>query len=218
MWQGRSLRKMTPEELQLHVKRDHLPYRKDCRHCIQSAAGRPHRRTSHRSVYVLSIDVAGPFRHRGKDRSGSKFKFMLVASYQFPKLPETATSPPLKEPEASVEGEKLEGDVEDLVRELEQLFEGEGVKSSKQAEADESKEESKPIEPEEEKKKKEEEEEEERLRREAKDASEPFEFNTAYFVRGMIARVFLWRELIVIELVSFEPLLLPSGPLQGTSS
>ena len=172
------------EEWQLHVKRDHLPYRKDCRHCIQAASGRPHRRTSHRSAYVLSIDVAGPFRDRGKDMGGSKYKVMLVASYQqFPKLPETATSPPAKEVEAEMGGGELESDIEDLVQELEQLFEEEGIKSAKKEEVGRSKEESKPAEPDDEKKK-----EEEKLRKEAEEASEPFEFNTAYFVRGMTGR------------------------------
>ena len=158
-------------------------YRKDCRRCIQSAAGRPHRRTSHRSAYVLSIDVAGPFRDNVKDMSGSKFKFMLVVSYQFRMLPETASAPPTKDFEPGVEGDEMDGDVEDLVRELEQLFEEEGIKSSKQGEADGSRDESLP-EPEEDKKK----EEEEKLRREAEEASEPFEFSAAYLVRGMIGR------------------------------
>ena len=180
--QGHGLRKMTPEEWQLHVKRDHLPHRKDCQHCIQAASAKPHRRTSHRSAYVLSIDLAGPFRDRGKDMGGSKYKFMLVASYQFTKLPGTVTSPSAKEVEAEIEGGELEADVEDLVRELEQLFEEEGVKSTKKHEVDEGKGESKPVEPEDEKK------EEERLRKEVEEASEPFEFNTTYFVRGMTGR------------------------------
>ena len=69
------------------------------------------------------------------------------------------------------------------MQELEQLFEEEGIKSAKKDEVGKSKEESKPAEPDDEKKK-----EEEKLRKEAEQASEPFEFNTAYFVRGMTGR------------------------------
>ena len=58
--------KMTPKEWQLHVQRDHLPFRRDCKHCVQASSGRPHRRVKHRSAYVLSADVAGPFRTKGR--------------------------------------------------------------------------------------------------------------------------------------------------------
>ena len=82
--------RMTPKEWQLHVQRDHLPFRRDCRHCVQAASGRPHRRITHRSAYVLSADVAGPFRSRGKSTDTNQHRFMLVCAYQFPRLPGTS--------------------------------------------------------------------------------------------------------------------------------
>ncbi|CAE7711468.1 GIP [Symbiodinium sp. CCMP2592] len=81
--------KMTAKEWQLHVSRDHIPFRKDCKHCVQSAAGRPHRRVTHKSAYVLSADVAGPFRVKGVNTETNQHRFMLVCAYQFPKLPGT---------------------------------------------------------------------------------------------------------------------------------
>ena len=82
--------KMTAKEWQLHVQRDHLPFRRDCRHCVQAASGRPHRRVTHRSAYVLSADVAGPFRSKGKATDTNQHRFMLVCAYQFPRLPGTS--------------------------------------------------------------------------------------------------------------------------------
>ncbi|CAE7691977.1 unnamed protein product [Symbiodinium sp. CCMP2592] len=62
--------KMTAKEWQLHVSRDH-------------------RRVTHKSAYVLSADVAGPFRVKGVNTETNQHRFMLVCTYQFPKLPGT---------------------------------------------------------------------------------------------------------------------------------
>ena len=67
----------------LHLQRDHLPYRRDCRVCVARASGRPHRKVSHPSAYSLAVDTAGPFRSMG----AGGFKYLLVGCYRFPKLP-----------------------------------------------------------------------------------------------------------------------------------
>ena len=51
---------------------------------------RPHRRVAHKSAYVLSADVAGPFRVKGVSTETNQHRFMLVCTYQFPKLPGTS--------------------------------------------------------------------------------------------------------------------------------
>ena len=77
------LAKFNVGEWRLHVQRDHLPYRKDCRICIERASGKPHRRVTHPSAYCLSIDTAGPFRNPGT----GGYKYLLVGCYRHPKLP-----------------------------------------------------------------------------------------------------------------------------------
>ena len=80
------LNKFHVRDWQLHVQRDHLPYRKDCRTCIERASGKPHRRVTHPSAYCLFIDTAGPFRNVG---AGGYNKYLLVGCYRHPKLPGT---------------------------------------------------------------------------------------------------------------------------------
>ena len=79
------LNKFDASDWRLHVQRDHLPYRKDCRICIERASGKPHRRVTHPSAYCLSIDTAGPFRNMGI----GGHKYLLVGCYRHPKLPGT---------------------------------------------------------------------------------------------------------------------------------
>ena len=79
------LAKFDAAEWKLHLQRDHLPYRRDCRVCVERSTGKPHKRISHPSAYVLSIDTAGPFRHKAL----GGYKYLLVACYRFPQLPGT---------------------------------------------------------------------------------------------------------------------------------
>ena len=74
--------KFDVKEWRLHVQRDHLPYRRDCRVCVERASGKPHRRLSYPSPCVLSIDTAGPFRAKGSGR----YRYLLVGCYRHPKL------------------------------------------------------------------------------------------------------------------------------------
>ncbi|OLQ09932.1 Copia protein [Symbiodinium microadriaticum] len=76
------LAKFNVGEWKLHLQNDHLPYRRDCRVCVEKASGRPHRRISHPSAYSLAIDLAGPFRNVG----AGGYKYLMVGCYRFPKL------------------------------------------------------------------------------------------------------------------------------------
>ena len=178
--------KMTAKEWQLHVSRDHIPFRKDCRHCVQSAAGRPHRRVAHKSAYVLSADVAGPFRVKGVSTETNQHRFTLVCAYQFPKLPGTSETQhePLDEDTgggagigdllfqeegednheiAEKHGENKHEIVEDEVADKHEIVEGDGgMKADEGGRSN----------PEE----------------EAAKSFEPLEFSVAYFVRPMRTR------------------------------
>ena len=89
---GRAAEQLGPQlcrfdvaEWRLHLQRDHLPYRRDCRICVERSTGEPHRKVEHPTAYSLSIDTAGPFRAKG--RAGHNY--LLVACYRFPRLPGT---------------------------------------------------------------------------------------------------------------------------------
>ena len=74
--------KFDVKDWKLHLQRDHLPYRRDCRVCVERSSGRPHRRVRHPAAYVLSIDTAGPFRTKGV----GGYKYLMVACYRLPRL------------------------------------------------------------------------------------------------------------------------------------
>ncbi|CAE7297817.1 unnamed protein product, partial [Symbiodinium sp. KB8] len=76
------LGKFSAHDWRLHVQRDHLPYRRDCRECIERASGKPHRKVAYPTPCTLSIDTAGPFRTKG---SGG-YRYLLVGSYRHPLL------------------------------------------------------------------------------------------------------------------------------------
>ena len=54
-----------------HFLNDHLPHRRDCRHCAQAQArSKPHPRLVHASAYTLSVDMSGRMKHREKTNTG----------------------------------------------------------------------------------------------------------------------------------------------------
>ncbi|CAE7432980.1 GIP [Symbiodinium microadriaticum] len=137
-----SLAKFNAAEWRLHLQRDHLPYRRDCRICIERASGKPHRKVAHPSAYSLAVDLAGPFRKVGV----GGYKYLMVGCYRFPKLagipvtkdsepPEAAVVPPDDEedwlwddPERGRDEEPAAGGVgevmsDDVVREEEKVIE-----------------------------------------------------------------------------------------------
>eukprot|EP00439_Symbiodinium_sp_Y106_P057653 s1399_g8.t1 len=75
------------EQWKAHVKNNHLPYRRDCRTCVETnGTGRRHTRVKTPSSYCLSLDVCGPFRQRGVDPDHADYRFALVGAYVIPKL------------------------------------------------------------------------------------------------------------------------------------
>ena len=69
-----------------HLEADHIPYRADCSVCVEAqATGRPHRRKARHSGFALAVDLAGPFRHPGRDIHHKDYKYLMVAAYRVPK-------------------------------------------------------------------------------------------------------------------------------------
>ena len=69
-----------------HLENHHIPYRSDCAVCLNAQApGRPHRKVTHPSTSVLAVDVAGPFKHKGRDMDFKDYRYLLVGAYRFPK-------------------------------------------------------------------------------------------------------------------------------------
>ncbi|CAE7275724.1 GIP, partial [Symbiodinium microadriaticum] len=92
--------KFDVKDWKLHLQRDHLPYRRDCRVCVERSSGRPHRRVRHPAAYVLSIDTAGPFRTKGV----GGYKYLMVACYRLPRLTGTKSeTDSLEQEESAVE-------------------------------------------------------------------------------------------------------------------
>eukprot|EP00439_Symbiodinium_sp_Y106_P022102 s6340_g2.t1 len=80
------------EEWRSHIMRGHLPYRRDCKFCVEgSGLGVQHRRIKNPQAFTLSIDLFGPMSgiERGRDEqsvSGNPhLKFGLVAVFRLPK-------------------------------------------------------------------------------------------------------------------------------------
>ena len=91
-----TLCKFNKEEWKLHLQRDHLPYRRDCRVCIERASGKPHRRVTYPTAYSMAVDLAGPFRNAGV----GGYKYLMVGCYRFPRLPGLPNTEEHKEVEA----------------------------------------------------------------------------------------------------------------------
>ena len=67
-----------------HLRRDHVPYRRDCRACLAgSFRGHIHRRIVAPDAWCLSLDVIGPARH-GDHESIKKVKYGLIGTLVVP--------------------------------------------------------------------------------------------------------------------------------------
>ena len=103
-----------------HLRMNHVPYRRDCWVCQQTAQQRPHRRVKHPRAGVLSLDTAGPL-VKAKDAEGSVAKFFLAGALTWAvpsgiyKLRDAETEEPVEVPEGAPELEEEEGE-EPLVR------------------------------------------------------------------------------------------------------
>ena len=62
------LKKSSMDDWRKHVRQNHIPFRRDCRLCIEEIGqDLPHRRRrglGGESVYVLAVDIGGPFTSR----------------------------------------------------------------------------------------------------------------------------------------------------------
>ena len=72
-----------------HIRGGHMPYRRDCRRCMElMGVDAPHRRShADHSAYVLSIDIIGPYpvgKDIGLEKEG---KYILVGTVPIPRLP-----------------------------------------------------------------------------------------------------------------------------------
>ncbi|CAE7383237.1 unnamed protein product, partial [Symbiodinium necroappetens] len=66
------------EQWRVHLRNNHVPYNRKCRTCVESSAtGRKHVRIKTPSSYCSSLDVCGPFRHKGADPDHADYRFAL---------------------------------------------------------------------------------------------------------------------------------------------
>ncbi|CAE7311080.1 GIP [Symbiodinium natans] len=83
-----ALRALAPRKVRTsfadHVAGGHVPFRADCRHCLEGRLrARPHRRQPAAESFVLSLDLMGPHRG-GRDEVLDEVRYALVAVYTFP--------------------------------------------------------------------------------------------------------------------------------------
>ena len=68
-----------------HLQNDHVPYRADCSTCVLAAGtGHHHRRVKHPTPFTLSLDIAGPFKTKGRDFFDNRYRYLLVGAYRLP--------------------------------------------------------------------------------------------------------------------------------------
>ncbi|CAE7750481.1 RE1, partial [Symbiodinium microadriaticum] len=86
---GVRMSKLTKEQREAwhrHLFNDHQPYRADCAVCINAqATGYQHRRRRHPSMYTMALDLAGPFKSKGRDMDHDDYKYIMVAAYRCPR-------------------------------------------------------------------------------------------------------------------------------------
>ena len=82
-------KKMSADQRELwrqHLLADHQPYRPDCATCINAqATGRPHRKVARKRGFSLAVDLAGPFKHKGRDMDYRDYRYLMVAAFRFPR-------------------------------------------------------------------------------------------------------------------------------------
>ena len=90
--QAKELSAAQLEQWKKHVLAGHLPFRRDCKFCIEGAATGPqHRRIPHPQSYTLSIDLFGPVPpgEHGRDETSvsgkTNLKYGLVAAFRVPR-------------------------------------------------------------------------------------------------------------------------------------
>ncbi|CAE7235675.1 GIP, partial [Symbiodinium sp. CCMP2456] len=82
------LRRMQVQQsMKDHVLAGHVPYRKDCYACVAGRAKKQnHYRQTVSDSFVLSVDLAGPFKNGVHE--GAKARYFLAAVFSIPRAPE----------------------------------------------------------------------------------------------------------------------------------
>ena len=108
------------QEWREHILNGHVPYRKDCRRCVEGAGlGIQRRKVKYPHSYALSADLFGPVPpdERGRDEtcvSGNTYlRYALVGAFRVPRSAVSRDEQP-KEPEVQVSQKKLPEGLEDL--------------------------------------------------------------------------------------------------------
>ena len=81
--------KLNLEEWKQHVRSGHVPYRRDCRRCMEMMGvdGKHKRSNGDAAAHCLSLDIVGPM-PEGKDLgTETRQKYFMVATVALPKLP-----------------------------------------------------------------------------------------------------------------------------------
>ena len=89
------LAKMDVEEWKRHIKQEHVPYRRDCRDCVEAMGfSSPHRRSRNASsAFVMAVDIMGPF-EQGRDLGLNQWcKYVMVATIPVPIVKDLAGAP-----------------------------------------------------------------------------------------------------------------------------
>ena len=74
---SRATRKLDPSFIE-HIKQQHVPYRRDCKYCVQGGAKqRQHRRILSPQMWTLSVDTAGPFAI-AQDEVTKKARYFII--------------------------------------------------------------------------------------------------------------------------------------------
>ena len=60
---GRAHVGLDVDEWKRHINQEHVPYRRDCRDCVEAMGfSSPHRRSRNASsAFVMAVDIMGPF-------------------------------------------------------------------------------------------------------------------------------------------------------------
>ncbi|CAE7355869.1 RE2, partial [Symbiodinium sp. KB8] len=109
------LSKKQREEWKRHLQNDHQPYRADCSVCINAQAyGYQHRRRKMPGLYSVALDLAGPFKQKGRDMEFDDYKYVMVAAYRCPREYMGAASIPEEDRELYVPSDPEDGEDDPL--------------------------------------------------------------------------------------------------------
>ena len=122
-----ALKKMDPSFIE-HIRQQHVPYRRDCKYCVQGGAKqRQHRRVLSPQMWTLSVDTAGPFAI-AQDESTKNAKYFVIGVLTIPKYAATKPVPPDDpcEPAPDAAEDDEDEDIARLLDAAEWLADGEG--------------------------------------------------------------------------------------------